>query len=312
VFLFGYTVFMSRSEADTRLRTLSSWLPGLSELDPITQRITDVRAELRLLQAQAAEVRAKLTHSCPLHLTDLEMRFWPKVQIIDDDRSCWPWLKGRRTITVPEDYGVFRWVNPISSTSEVTAASRVALFLATGELPDHACHTCDHPPCCRPLHLYNGTHQDNMRDRKARGRYTVQPRLLSQQGTRNVSAKLTDDLVIQARTLARRGDTLPEVHAQVDAQVSPTVLRWAITGRTWKHLDEMCPPVVKAQNGSAIKGKSIPHNPPVTRQFSDDQIRGIRTARALKVPLKDLAQQHNVSVGMISAIEHRRVYAHVK
>jgi hypothetical protein len=33
-----------------------------------------------------------------------------------------------------------------------------------------ACHTCDNPTCCRPSHLFEGSHQANMDDMKAKGR----------------------------------------------------------------------------------------------------------------------------------------------
>lgn len=43
----------------------------------------------------------------------------------------------------------------------------VALQLHLGRelLPGmYALHTCHNPPCCNPDHLYEGTHEDNMRD----------------------------------------------------------------------------------------------------------------------------------------------------
>lgn len=209
-----------------------------------------------MLQARAAGLRAKHAATCPLQLGDLEARFWTKVTIIDDATSCWEWTRGRHP--EPDNYGTFRWVNPVTGANEVVNASRAALFLVTGKVPDQGCHTCDNPPCCRPDHLYDGTHQANMRDRMTRGRYTVQPRLLDQSGVKNLGAKLTDELVIAARNFARDGLILREIHARIESPASETVLRWAITGHTWKHLDAACPPVNKGQGGSSLKGKKIP------------------------------------------------------
>lgn len=37
------------------------------------------------------------------------------------------------------------------------------------EAKELACHHCDNPPCCNPLHLYVGDHSSNQRDAYARG-----------------------------------------------------------------------------------------------------------------------------------------------
>ncbi len=50
---------------------------------------------------------------------------------------------------------------------------RAVWTLVKGEIPKgmHVLHTCDNPPCFNIKHLFLGTHLDNMRDRKAKGRY---------------------------------------------------------------------------------------------------------------------------------------------
>lgn len=306
-----YTVLMSYN--DEQLRELASWLPGFRELEETENQITVLWKLLKDLRIRAKEIKGSLRDQCPLDLDDLEYRFWSKVRVTDEDDSCWEWTRSRGP--APDDYGQFRWTPPGATESEVMYASRVALFLTNGAVPAQGNHNCDNPPCCRPKHLYDGTHQDNMRDRMDRGRYVVQPRLLDQNGTKNRVAKLTDELVIQARDLAREGSTLPQTHAAIKSPASMTVLRWAITGRTWKHLDDICPPVVKAFSGSAIKGKTVAHRPPASRRLSDDDVRAIRRARAKDALSREgvvvLAERYGITAGMVSAIDHRRVYAHV-
>ena len=52
-----------------------------------------------------------------------------------------------------------------------TVASRVAYWIVHGDpLPPEVRHTCDRPICVNPDHLVPGTHADNMRDMRDRGR----------------------------------------------------------------------------------------------------------------------------------------------
>ncbi len=109
----------------------------------------------------------------PRPLTD---RFWEKVDKRGPD-ECWEWTAGRATSTLwtkgkPKfDYGIFH--RGSEDEYQAVQAHRMSWELHNGSIPDSlfVCHTCDNPPCVNPGHLFLGTHLDNMRDRKAKGRY---------------------------------------------------------------------------------------------------------------------------------------------
>jgi len=319
--------------ADTRLRQLSSWLPGFEELRETEDQITELWKKLRELRAKASGIKDRLTNCCPLPLDELEMRFWTKVDIIDDETSCWEWNSGRGP--APNHYGKFKWKNPVTGKNDCSASSRVAVFLVSGVVPDHGNHTCDNPPCSRPIHLYDGTHKQNMEDRKnrhlayfykdkeeisehARTEDSLKPPRRSaatfrdQAGEANPLARLTDKQVIAARRLARDGLMLKEVKAKLAIEVSDTVLRWAITGHTWKHLNEIEQPTVKQKGGSSLKGKKVPHIISTEhRKFTADEIRSIRDSRAAGYSLASLAAKYDVTAGMISQICRHHSYKDV-
>lgn len=52
-------------------------------------------------------------------------------------------------------------------------AHRAAYSELVGQIPEgmQVLHKCDNPPCWNPEHLFLGTHQDNVTDKMAKGRY---------------------------------------------------------------------------------------------------------------------------------------------
>lgn len=58
------------------------------------------------------------------------------------------------------------------------------------------CHTCDHPACYNPRHLFLGTHKDNMLDRNRKGRNILPPIRF---GDKSNLAKLTAQQVEEIR-----------------------------------------------------------------------------------------------------------------
>lgn len=87
--------------------------------------------------------------------------FWAAVERGD---GCWNWLRGVKQADRP--YGVTYW------NGRKVKAHRLAWQFQHGSIPEgmHVLHRCDNPRCVRPDHLFLGTHLDNMRDMRSKGR----------------------------------------------------------------------------------------------------------------------------------------------
>ncbi len=85
--------------------------------------------------------------------------FWSKCKW---SMYCWEWQANLNN----KGYGTCK-IN-----GKLTSAHRVSYQIAYGLLPEkiHVLHKCDNPKCINPYHLFSGTHQDNMDDKKLKGR----------------------------------------------------------------------------------------------------------------------------------------------
>lgn len=88
-------------------------------------------------------------------------------------------------------------------------------------------HKCDVRHCCNPDHLFLGTNVENMHDRNQKRRQAY--------GIRHADAKLTDDLVREARRMYALG-TWTYGKLSDYFNVADTVIRKAVVGETWKHV----------------------------------------------------------------------------
>lgn len=108
---------------------------------------------------------------------------------INSTTQCWEW---NLALSV-DGYGrcYFNNVN--------VRAHRLSYELHYGTFPRHlsVCHKCDNPKCVNPTHLFLGTVQDNMKDKRVKGRSKGINR-----GVLNGSAKLSDEDVETIRHLA--------------------------------------------------------------------------------------------------------------
>jgi hypothetical protein len=272
---------------EVELRALASWDRRLEDV----ARAESLAAETRRAAMKAAKalssMRKEIREECPVFLDDLAYRFWSKVAVIDNDLSCWEFTGSRRPVK-GEEYGMFR-LSP--EQKHPVSAHRVAFLLAYGRFPEVGRHTCDNPPCCRPSHVLDGTHLDNMRDKSERGRAATR----DQSGEKNAQAVLTDEIVIRARRLVRDGLMTHEAAASL-LHVGRANLTLAVTGRTWSHLDEVEAPSPIRRGGTSL---------------TENDVRMIRARREKGISAKLLAEQYGLSVANIYAIVNRRSWKHV-
>lgn len=96
----------------------------------------------------------------------LSDRFWSKVDNAGDLGRCWNWKTGLDG----KGYGRF------SIDGREYRAHRLVYSWFVDDAIDgwHVCHHCDNPRCVNPLHLFKGTHSDNMQDMWNKGRAPLQ------------------------------------------------------------------------------------------------------------------------------------------
>lgn len=95
----------------------------------------------------------------------------------------------------------------------------------------HILHRCDTPSCVNPEHLYAGTHGDNMKDKKLRGRSKNVP---SGAAHPRAAAKVTEQVVREIKNLLSRGYRQCDIAA--DFRVSRQLVSDIALHKTWGHL----------------------------------------------------------------------------
>jgi hypothetical protein len=90
--------------------------------------------------------------------------FWSHVQKTD---TCWLWTG----VLKPSGHGNL-YYTPEPKKHVTLKAHRASMIIHGIDIPKgmFVLHKCDNPKCVNPDHLYIGTHNDNMRDMKERGR----------------------------------------------------------------------------------------------------------------------------------------------
>ena len=127
-------------------------------------------------------------------------RFWPKVCVRE---KCWEWIASKNT----DGYGLLMCRNKAAGfPRKLLRAHTVSWEIHFGAIPKgmHVLHTCDNPGCVNPGHLFLGTHQDNMRDMKEKGRAPG----ASSPGDKHPRAILSSEVVKSLRDRHSKGERI--------------------------------------------------------------------------------------------------------
>lgn len=169
----------------------------------------------------------------------VEVRFWAKVNKAEGQGprgNCWEWQARRHR----QGYGQFT-MNRGGERWKTVLAHRVAWELTHGAIPDglDVLHHCDNPPCSRPIHLFLGTNADNSVDMVAKGRQSKGdswPARRRAKGSQHYNATLNENIVRKIRRLYAKGNVSYQALAD-DCNVSAGAIYFAISRKTWKHVE---------------------------------------------------------------------------
>lgn len=142
-----------------------------------------------------------------------------------DRSTCWEW-PGHRTAG---GYGVLR---TYGRSGRDLYAHRLIWEQYAGPIPEgiQVLHRCDNPPCVRPIHLFLGTVEDNVRDMWTKGRGKGG----FVRGETVGNHKLTEAQVIEIRALYG-----PQMGYKRLAQrfgVSRSTIMRIVKERSWTHV----------------------------------------------------------------------------
>ena len=163
------------------------------------------------------------TAKTTINLTDSVVRRWSsRVRVPADIEQCWEWIGGKFSA----GYGVITVDGRKRGAHQVSFAIHNRDFQG---LPRQIRHTCDNRPCVNPLHLVEGSAQDNSSDMVRRRR--------SLTGETSPAAKLTLENVVSIREQYARGEgSYRALAAQYG--VSFAMIKNIVKNRNWNEQKE--------------------------------------------------------------------------
>jgi hypothetical protein len=160
---------------------------------------------------------------------DQLVRFRARVDSSGGIDACHEWIEG--AARTESGYGIVRWDGEDRRAHVVAWEIYHQRPMRPGFI---GCHTCDNPPCCNPLHVYEGTKGDNHRDQVLRGRSVDPP---TRRGTEHHRAVLSEDQVYAIRA-ARDAGTSTTVELAAEYGVTRATISEIGRRKRWKHLPE--------------------------------------------------------------------------
>jgi hypothetical protein len=133
--------------------------------------------------------------------------------------GCWNWIGAKRL-----GYGVLR-IN-----GKPTGAHRLSYIHFKGPIKEgkFICHSCDNRACINPLHLWEGSNQENIKDRDRKKRTA---RIY---GENHWLSKYTNSQIAKMREMNKEGFTDKEIGKAFNAH--PNYVRLVIRRIRWPHL----------------------------------------------------------------------------
>lgn len=140
--------------------------------------------------------------------------------IENQQTGCWEWQRAKTAA----GYGNFR------ASDGIVLSHRFSYERTHGAIPDgmFVLHRCDNRSCVNPSHLFLGSHADNMRDMKDKGRANGG----GLGGEFNGQSKLTYEKVAEIKTLWAAGQTSQHKLASKFG-VSQKIIHNIVTGKAW-------------------------------------------------------------------------------
>ena len=175
-------------------------------------------------------------------------------------------------------------------------AHRMSLLLSGQDVPvgENMCvmHQCDNPKCVNPFHLTPGTMLENTQDKVNKGRCN------SPKGEKAGTAKLTDDQVVEMRTLYAGGNY---THKQLAKKYNVTygMVGFIVRGEAWQHVGG---PIVRHGKRGEIKTQ---YSAKITKSDAE-KIRDEH--RTLGLTPKQLAEKWNLSYSNMCLILTNKIW----